>query len=79
MALLATRMYTGWHTLWPGIAKNLVDMLGGPWPTIFTAAAAVLLAWAVVLVPAIDIVLCANGSDVNSKSAGPRQSRSASE
>jgi chlorobactene glucosyltransferase len=63
MALLATRMYTGWHTLWPGIAKNLVDMLGGPWPTIFTAAAAVLLAWAVVLVPAIDIVLCANGSD----------------
>ena len=27
--LLSTRMYTGWRTLWPGIAKNLVEMLAG--------------------------------------------------
>ncbi|HZD89352.1 MAG TPA: glycosyltransferase, partial [Pseudolabrys sp.] len=35
--LLSTRMYTGWDTLWPGIAKNLVDMLGGALPTVLTA------------------------------------------
>jgi len=27
--LISTRMYTGWRTLWPGLAKNLVDTLGG--------------------------------------------------
>jgi hypothetical protein len=26
--LVSTRMYTGWRTLWPGVAKNLIDMLG---------------------------------------------------
>ena len=29
--LLRTRMYTGWSTLWPGFAKNLIQLLGGPY------------------------------------------------
>ncbi|MGH8229535.1 MAG: glycosyltransferase, partial [Steroidobacteraceae bacterium] len=49
--LLETRMYTGWGTLWPGIAKNLVHMLGGPGRTLVAALVAVTLAWAAVLVP----------------------------
>jgi chlorobactene glucosyltransferase len=61
-ALLSTRMYTGWATLWPGIAKNLVDMLGGPAATLATAAAGVTLAWATVLVPAIDATGCIAGT-----------------
>jgi len=60
--LLSTRMYTGWETLWPGIAKNLTDMLGGPVRTMTTAAIAVVLVWAAVLVPLLDAVGCASGS-----------------
>ena len=41
--LLSTRMYTGWRTLWPGFAKNLVDTFGGPLPTLAVATAAFLL------------------------------------
>ena len=59
---LSTRMYTGWDTLWPGIAKNLVEMLGGPLSTIVTALAAVTLAWAVWLIPLADGLSCARGS-----------------
>jgi chlorobactene glucosyltransferase len=60
--LLSTRMYTGWDTLWPGIAKNLVEMLGGALPTIVTALAAVALAWALWLIPLADGLSCARGS-----------------
>ena len=28
--LLSARMYTGWTTVWPGLAKNLVETLGAP-------------------------------------------------
>jgi chlorobactene glucosyltransferase len=49
--LLSGRMYTGWRTLWPGFAKNLVDMLGGPRATAVTAVATVALAWAALAVP----------------------------
>jgi chlorobactene glucosyltransferase len=52
--LLSTRMYSGWRTLWPGFAKNLVDMLGGPAATVAVALAAVVLAWAAVAVPVVD-------------------------
>ena len=55
--LLSTRMYSGWRTLWPGFAKNLVDMLGGPAATLAVALAAVVLAWAAVAVPVIDAAL----------------------
>ena len=61
-ALLLTRMYSGWRTLWPGIAKNLVDMLGGAPRAVVMALAAVVLAWAGVLLPVIDAVACARGT-----------------
>ena len=49
--LIASRMYTGWRTLWPGFAKNLVDTLGGQLATLTFAPLAVILAWAAVVVP----------------------------
>jgi chlorobactene glucosyltransferase len=52
---LSTRMYTGWRTLWPGLAKNLVDTLGGPAATLATAIAGVVLAWAALIVPLTDL------------------------
>jgi chlorobactene glucosyltransferase len=60
--LLSTRMYTGWDTLWPGIAKNLTDMLGGPVRTVTIALITVILVWAAVLVPLLDAIGCAGGS-----------------
>ncbi|MGH8217119.1 MAG: glycosyltransferase, partial [Steroidobacteraceae bacterium] len=60
--LLETRMYTGWGTLWPGFAKNLIVMAGGPARTLALAASAVILAWAAVLVPAYDVSACLAGS-----------------
>lgn len=59
--VLATRMYTGWMTLWTGISKNLTEMLGGSWRTVTFAFAAVVLAWAAILVPAADAANCLNG------------------
>jgi chlorobactene glucosyltransferase len=61
--LLSTRMYTGWQTLWPGLTKNLVEMLGGPGAALATALLAVPLAWAVVIVPAVDGVDCLGAGD----------------
>jgi chlorobactene glucosyltransferase len=61
-SLLSTRMYTGWQTLWPGLAKNLVEMLGGTRSTVLIAGLAVLLSWAAFVVPAFDAVGCTNGS-----------------
>ena len=60
--LLHGRMYTGWATLWPGIAKNLVDMIGGPLSTVTTAIAGVVIAWAAVLLPLLDLYGCWRGS-----------------
>jgi chlorobactene glucosyltransferase len=70
-AFLSTRMYTGWSTLWPGIAKNLSDMLGGPSKTILTAAIALVLAWATFVIPALDIAACAASSHDACLAAGP--------
>jgi len=56
--LLSTRMYTGWSTLWIGIAKNLNEMLGGPARTIAIALAALALAWAALLIPLADAARC---------------------
>ncbi|HEY6824619.1 MAG TPA: glycosyltransferase family A protein [Steroidobacteraceae bacterium] len=61
-AVLVTRMYTGWATLWPGFAKNLVDMLGGTGRTLLTAASALVLSWAAVILPLIDAVACHGGA-----------------
>lgn len=57
--LLTTRMYAGWSSLWIGISKNLVEMLGGARRTMAIAAAALLLAWATWLIPLADGIGCA--------------------
>jgi chlorobactene glucosyltransferase len=62
-SVLATRMYTGWATLWPGLAKNLVDTFGGPAATLGVAAAAVILAWAAYLLPLFDLWTLHHGAD----------------
>ncbi len=49
--LLTTRMYSGWRTLWPGFAKNVLEMFGGVRPTLTTAAVAVVLSWSLVILP----------------------------
>jgi chlorobactene glucosyltransferase len=61
-AILSTRMYTGWSTLWPGIAKNLQQMLGGTRRTLVTALVAFGLAWASVLIPLLDIAAVWQGA-----------------
>jgi len=53
--LVAARMYTGWETLWPGLAKNLIDTLGGPVATVAMALAAFVLAWAAIVIPLTDL------------------------
>ncbi len=60
--LMRARMYTGWRTLWPGFAKNLVDMLGGPRTTAVTALAGVLLAWSALIIPLADAASCIHGT-----------------
>jgi chlorobactene glucosyltransferase len=54
--VVSTRMYTGWPTLWPGLAKNLVDTLGGRRSTLTVAAIAVILAWAAIAIPLVDLI-----------------------
>jgi chlorobactene glucosyltransferase len=61
--LLSTRMYTGWRTLWPGLAKNLVDTLGGPVATLVVALVAVILAWAAFIIPLADLASWLGGAD----------------
>lgn len=61
--LLSTRMYTGWRTLWPGFAKNLVDTFGGPLATFAVATAAFVLAWAAFAIPVLDFVAWMRGLD----------------
>ncbi|MGA7384785.1 MAG: glycosyltransferase [Methylocella sp.] len=56
--LASARMYRGWRTLWPGVAKNLIDMLGGPVATVTTVLIGVALAWAAVLLPLADMIGC---------------------
>jgi chlorobactene glucosyltransferase len=55
-SLVAARMYTGWETLWPGLAKNLIDTFGGPVATIAVALAAFVLAWAAIVIPVVNLV-----------------------
>ncbi len=59
---LRARMYKGWRTLWPGIAKNLTDMLGGASATVATILAALVLSWSAALLPLIDLMSCARGA-----------------
>jgi chlorobactene glucosyltransferase len=52
--VISVRMYSGWLTLWEGVTKNLVDMLGGSVQTVVTVAIGSVLAWAVWLLPGVD-------------------------
>jgi chlorobactene glucosyltransferase len=61
-AVLVTRMYTGWATLWPGFAKNLVEMLRGPTRTLLIVSSAVVLSWSAVVLPLIDASACRGGA-----------------
>jgi chlorobactene glucosyltransferase len=61
-AVLVTRMYTGWGTLWPGFAKNVVDMLGGPARTLLIAVSAIVLPWSAVILPLIAAAACRGGA-----------------
>jgi chlorobactene glucosyltransferase len=53
---LATRMYAGWASLRAGLAKNLVDLLGGRVATIRTVVLGLLLAWGIVLMPVASLL-----------------------
>jgi chlorobactene glucosyltransferase len=59
--LLTARMYTGWASLWTGLSKNLVEMLGGHSATLVTSLLVFLLALASILLPAVDAIGCADG------------------
>ena len=60
-SLLAARMYTGWKSLWTGLSKNLVEMLGGHAATVITVLLVLLASLATVLLPTIDGIRCARG------------------
>jgi chlorobactene glucosyltransferase len=60
-ALVSARMYDGWKALWPGLTKNIVEMLGGPAKSLGLAFMALALAWATWLVPLAASVGCARG------------------
>jgi chlorobactene glucosyltransferase len=60
--LLSTRMYTGWSTLWPGFAKNLIQLLGGPVRTLVAAPVIVSLAWVTVWLPLFDLTAVLSGA-----------------
>jgi chlorobactene glucosyltransferase len=62
--LLSARMYTGWLSLWSGLSKNLVDMLGGPAATVITIPLVLVPSLLILLAPAIDGVSCARGDSV---------------
>lgn len=59
--LLSTRMYTGWSTLWPGFAKNLIQLLGGPVRTVLAAPVVVVLGWAAICLPLADLAAVLHG------------------
>lgn len=59
--LLSTRMYTGWATLWPGFAKNLVQLFGGPVRTLLAAPIVLGLAWLAVCLPLFDLAATLHG------------------
>lgn len=59
--LVSTRMYSGWQTLWQGLAKNLVDTLGGRPTTLIVAVTGVILAWSAVAIPTLDAIAWSRG------------------
>ena len=60
--LLSTRMYSGWSTLWPGFAKNLIELLGGSLRTLLAAPVVLALAWTAVWLPLFDLAAVLHGA-----------------
>ena len=50
-SLIRTRMYSSLRTLWSGLAKNVIETLGGIGRTVCAASAGLLIAWTSVLLP----------------------------
>ena len=49
--LMRTRMYTGLASLWEGLSKNVIEMLGGAPATVLVALAALAIGWATLALP----------------------------
>ncbi len=49
--LLWARMYRGLTSLWEGVSKNVLDMVGGAWPMLGFSAAGIVLAIATIALP----------------------------
>jgi chlorobactene glucosyltransferase len=75
--LLTARMYTGWKNLWPGFAKNLIDMAGGVAPTAIYATVAIVLSLAVLALPMASTTACALGSSDGCQAIAPAVAASA--
>jgi chlorobactene glucosyltransferase len=63
-------MYTGWSSLWTGLSKNIVEMLGGRAATLITAVLVLLLSLASILLPTVDGFGCVNGSSADCVALG---------
>jgi chlorobactene glucosyltransferase len=59
--LLSAQMYSGWSSLWTGISKNLVQMLGGERHTLILALGALAVSSFSLLVPAMASLGCVRG------------------
>ena len=55
--LAQTRMYTGLASLWEGLSKNAVEIMGDGRTTVAVATAGIVLAWAALLLPALAIMV----------------------
>lgn len=60
--LLTARMYVGWSSLWTGLSKNLVEMLGGSLATVIVAMLVLLFSCASVALPVVNGASCAGGA-----------------
>lgn len=74
---LTARMYTGWKNLWPGFAKNLIETIGGPLPTLIGGALAIVLSLAALALPAASLAACAGGATTACWAAAPAIAASA--
>lgn len=65
-ALIATRMYTGFASLWEGFGRNVTETLGGPAKTLAGVLMAAIFSWIVVALPVVDAIsFFGRGSDAN--------------
>ena len=53
--LARTRMYRDFGSLWEGLSKNVVEIMGDGWSTVAVATAGLVLAWTSVLLPTVAV------------------------